>query len=125
MVALKEASMEVIKTGMLRALATLAIKANPHGPLASFCGTVMTVMWFVGMFSDPSMWKFTVKSILTVLGLLEIKTKFSMQISTKLLSSLRKSSARKTTMTTPQNKANGLCRLAFMAGIAKVHSIPF
>ena len=86
---------------------------------------VMMVMWFVGVFGDPSTWKLTVKSILTAFGLLKIKTKFSTQLSTKLLSSLKKSSTRKTTITTPQNKANGSCRLALMAGTAKVHSIPF
>ena len=86
---------------------------------------VMMVVWFVGVFGDPSMWKFTVKSILTAFGLLKVKTKFSTQSSTKLLSSLKKSSTRKTTMTTLQNKANESCRLALMAGMAKAHSIPF
>ena len=40
----------------------------------------MMVMWFVGVFSDASMWKFTIKSILTVLGLLKFESKFSMQL---------------------------------------------
>ena len=43
MVTLKEASVEVIKIGMLCTLAIPAIKANPHSPLALFHGFLMVV----------------------------------------------------------------------------------
>ena len=43
MVVLKEASVEVIKTGILCALAVPTIKANLHSPLDLFCCIVMVV----------------------------------------------------------------------------------
>ena len=43
MVALRVASVEVIKKGMLRTFGMPAIEANLHGPLASFCGVVIFV----------------------------------------------------------------------------------
>ena len=43
MVALRVASVEVIKKGMLCTFAVPAIKANLHGPLASFYGVVIVV----------------------------------------------------------------------------------
>ena len=43
MVALRVASVEVIKKGMLCTLAMPAIKANLHDPLALFCGVVVVV----------------------------------------------------------------------------------
>ena len=43
MVALRVASMEVIKKGMLCTLAMPAIKANLHNLFALFCGVVIVV----------------------------------------------------------------------------------
>ena len=54
MVALRVASVEVIKKGMLCTLAVPAIKADLHNPLALFCGDVIVVFLVDDFFKEES-----------------------------------------------------------------------
>ena len=54
MVALRVASVEVIKNGMLCALAMPAIKANLHNPFVLFCGVVIVVFLVNDFFKEES-----------------------------------------------------------------------